>query len=185
MDTRWSTLEGAFKIKAENYELANDILETYIIKGEKRQNLTKLIPFLKMYSGLECFYCGQVIPDDDVHVDHVIPREVLNHDQLWNLVLAHSYCNLKKSNQLVGKHFIEKLIFRNENIMGSNHPWKNKISRDLGADKMSRRSNLTSHYENAKIIIGPYYWNNESSYNPATDDFYRKFITIINTGSNF
>ena len=83
-----------------------------------------------------------------IHVDHVLPRSVMNHDQIWNLVLTHSYCNMSKSDKLVGKHFMEKLIFRNENIMGSNHPWKNKISLELGSNKNLRKSNLLKHYEN-------------------------------------
>jgi FtsZ-binding cell division protein ZapB len=42
---------------------------------------------------------------------------------------------MSKSDKVVGNHFMEKLIQRNENIMGSNHPWKHKISSDLGRTK--------------------------------------------------
>ena len=33
-------------------------------------------------------------------------------------------CNMLKSDLLVADHFVQKLIIRNENIMGSSHPWK-------------------------------------------------------------
>ena len=123
---RWSLLEGAFVINQEGFELANDIREIYLTNGYKRTALTNNIPFLSGYQGNVCFYCGEPM-DSEVHVDHVLPRQVLHHDEVWNLVLAHADCNLLKSDKLVGPHFIEKLIARNENIMGSNHPWKHKI----------------------------------------------------------
>ncbi len=180
LDSRWALLEGAFTIKADNYELANEILDTYLLKGEERKNLTNNIPFLQGYQGNICFYCAEKIEEGDCHVDHVLPRMVLNHDQIWNLVLAHSYCNMSKSDKVVGEHFMEKLIQRNENIMGSNHPWKHKISSDLGRTKKLRASNLLSHYENVKSVLGNNYWFGTSSYNPQNDDFYKKLITRLN-----
>ena len=180
LDSRWALLEGAFTIKADNYELANEILDTYLLRGEERKNLTNNIPFLQGYQGNICFYCAEKIEEGDCHVDHVLPRMVLNHDQIWNLVLAHSYCNMSKSDKLVGDHFMEKLIQRNENIMGSNHPWKHKISLDLGKTKKLRASNLLKHYENVKSVLGNNYWFGASSYNPQNDDFYKKLITKLN-----
>ena len=67
------------------------------------------------------------ISKDDIHVDHVLPRQVLQHDEIWNLVLSHSICNLNKDEFWVSKYYLEKLMFRNENIMGSNHPWKKNL----------------------------------------------------------
>jgi len=180
LDARWALLEGAFTIKADNYQLANEILDTYLLKGEERKNLTSNIPFLQGYQGNTCFYCAERIEDDDCHVDHVLPRMVINNDQIWNLVLSHSYCNLSKSDKLVGNHFIEKLTLRNENIMGSNHPWKHKISLWLGRTEKSRRSNLLKHYGNVRNVLGNNYWGGISSYNPQNDDFYKRLITILN-----
>jgi hypothetical protein len=182
LDTRWALLEGAFSIKTDNFELANEIIDIYLRKGTKRKNLTNMIPFLQGYQGNTCFYCGQEIEEDDYHVDHVLPRSILNHDQIWNLVLSHSICNLSKSNKLVGKDFMEKLIFRNENIMGSNHPWKKKISSELGKTKKQRGSNLLKDYEKVKIVLGDDYWMGIDSYNPENDDFYQRLITVLNNG---
>ena len=180
LDARWALLEGAFTIKTDNYQLANEILDTYLLKGEDRKNLTNNIPFLQGYQGNTCFYCAEKIEENDFHVDHVLPRMVMNHDQIWNLVLAHSYCNMSKSDKLVGKHFMEKLILRNENIMGSNHPWKSKISLELGKTKKLRASNLLKHYENVKSVLGNNYWRGASSYTPQNDDFHKRLITVLN-----
>ena len=141
-ETRWSLLEGAFAInhKDFNFALANDIREIYLKDGYERKPLTKNIPFLSGYQGNVCFYCGEKLTDIDV--DHVLPRQVIQHDEAWNLVLSHRHCNQLKSDLLVGNHFIEKLIQRNENIMGSNHPWKAKIQSQLGNTPKKRAANF-------------------------------------------
>ena len=109
-----------------------------------------------------------------------MPRQVISHDQIWNLVLAHDECNLQKSDKLIGPHFIEKLVFRNENIMGSNHPWKRKIANDLGTTKNKRISQTKWHYERVKAVLGEVYWGSNRAYDPSKDEFYRKFITVLN-----
>jgi hypothetical protein len=103
---------------------------------------------------------------------------VLKHDELWNLVLTHKECNLSKSDHLVGKHYIEKLIRRNENIMGSNHPWKQKLEFNLGNSHHKRRKTLEFHYDNVKSVLGPYYWGGVEGYNPEHDLFYQQLITL-------
>ena len=176
---RWSLLEGAFSISIGDFELANDIRETYLLEGHERTVLTGNIPFLSGYQGNGCFYCGEAL-SSDIHVDHVLPRQVIQHDEIWNLVLAHGDCNLLKSDKLVGPHFIKKLIVRNENIMGSNHPWKHKISSSLGTTPKRRRKRLEEHYDSMRKVLGAYWWGGGPNYNPATDPFYRRFITALN-----
>jgi len=184
LSARWNLLEGAFTINRsqKTYRLANDIREVYLYDGHERTPLTQNIPFLQGYQGNMCFYCGQPIVGE-IHVDHLFPRQVIQHDQVWNLVLAHRECNLQKSDHLVGPHFVEKLAQRNENIMGSNHPWKSKISSDLGNTRTKRQSMLKKHYENMKTVLGSYYWGGSKSYNPATDPFFTRLITMLNNSS--
>jgi len=176
---RWSLLEGAFVINQSNYDLANSIRDIYLKDGYDRKPLAPTIPFLNGYQGNVCFYCGEAL-GDDIHVDHVLPRQVLNHDEIWNLVLSHSHCNMLKSDRLVGDHFITKLIARNENIMGSNHPWKAKIASALGATPHKRAKTLQYHYDNVKVAIGVSYWGGAEGYNPSSDPFYRRLITQLN-----
>lgn len=180
VDARWSLLEGAFEIAHSQIDLtlANDIRETYLKGGYERKPLTSNIPFLSGYQGNVCFYCGEELTDIDV--DHVLPRQVINHDEIWNLVLAHRHCNQLKSDYLVGPHFIEKLIRRNENIMGSNHPWKAKIRSALGEHPSDRAGSLKLHYDKVKAVMGQAYWSGDKGYNPAIDPFYKRLITQLN-----
>jgi len=152
IDTRWSLLEGAFKINQGDWTLSNDIREMYITSGYDRKPLSNNIPFLKGYQGNVCFYCGEQIEDSNINVDHVLPRQVVRHDEIWNLVLSHSLCNLHKDDFLIGKHYLEKLILRNENIMGSNHPWKKKISETLGVTKNERIKTTLKHYDDVRCM---------------------------------
>ena len=176
---RWSLLEGAFEINKENFALANDIRDIYLLKGHERKNLTTNIPFLSGYQGNMCFYCGEQM--SNVHVDHVLARQVLLHDEVWNLVLAHSDCNMLKSDRLVAEHYIIKLIARNENIMGSNHPWKKKIREALGNTPGERASNLRKHYDNVKVVLGiNNYWGGNANFRPDQDPFFRRLITKLN-----
>ena len=179
-ECRWSTLEAAFKKNQSDYnhDLVNNIREVYLQSGYGRTNITSTKPFLLPFQGDVCFYCGTVMGDSAV--DHVLPREVLCHDEIWNLVVAHSHCNGQKLDYVVGPHFIEKLIVRNENIMGSNHPWKQKISQQLGKTPQKRKENLKKHYENVKIVKGNRFWQGDESYNPEKDPLYKKLITILN-----
>ena len=179
LDARWGLLEGAFSIHQEHWDLSNDIRDIYIKNGHQRTNITKNIPFLQGYQGNTCFYCGEGL-NGDIHVDHVLPRQVVQHDEIWNLVLSHSHCNMSKLDKLVGKHYMEKLIQRNENIMGSNHPWKKKIQEALGSTPKQRASKLWYHYQNVKSVLGAYYWGGIEGYNPASDPFYIRLITKLN-----
>ena len=179
VDARWSLLEGAFLINQTQYSLTNNIREIYVADGYGRKSLTPIIPFLRGYQTNTCFYCREPILND-IHVDHVLPRQVIRHDEVWNLVLSHPECNMNKSDKVVGLHFIEKLIARNENIMGSNHPWKHKISASLGKTKSQRRSSVIKHYDNIKKVLGNNYWNGSKDYDPSKDSFHKRLITILN-----
>ena len=181
IEARWNLLEGAFSINQsqQSYQLANDIRDIYLLNGHERTPLTHNIPFLTGYQGNVCFYCGEEL-GADTHVDHVLPRQVISHDEVWNLVLSHEHCNLQKSDKLVGPHYIEKLISRNENIMGSNYPWKKKIEASLGKNPRARAQALQHHYDQVNIARGRDYWGGTPGYNPESDPFYRRLVTALN-----
>jgi hypothetical protein len=180
LDARWGLLEGAFSILHGDWKLSNSVREIYIENSTSRKNLTNNIPFLQGYQGNSCFYCGESIVNNDTHVDHVLPYQFIQHNEIWNLVLSHSICNLNKNDSLIGKHYFEKLIARNENIMGSNHPWKKKIADTLGNTRIERMKNMWKHYENARIVLKNNFWESSPTYNRATDPFFKKLITKLN-----
>jgi hypothetical protein len=181
--SRWSLLEAAFLINRDNFDLENDIRQIYLKSGYGRKDITSNRPFLSGYQNNQCFYCGQVMSEADIHVDHVLPRQVIQNDEIWNLVLSHEFCNGHKSDKLVGSHYIEKLIKRNENIMGSNHPWKQRMAEQIGNSPADRKRSMEHHYDNVKSVLGSYYWGGVESYDPETDPFYKSLITVLNNSA--
>lgn len=180
LDARWSLLEGAFTMVHGDWQLSNSVREIYLENGYSRTNITGNIPFLQGYQGNICFYCGEPVDKNDIHVDHVLPRQFIQHDEIWNLVLSHSICNLHKNDSLVGEHYFKKLIARNENIMGSNHPWKKKISDALGNTSLKRAKKMWDHYKNCRVVLKNNFWENSPNYNRETDPFFKKLITVLN-----
>ena len=179
INSRWDLLESAFEsihtkkpMESHYIDLENKLIK----RGYDRTNITSAIGALKGYQQNRCFYCGEnlYLP---IHVDHVIPRSIVNHDEIWNLVLTHAYCNQSKSDNLVGKYFIENLIDRNEGLIKSNHPLKERLIFELGSTYVNRKKKTYDQYELAKRKIDRY-WRHEK-YNPQEDIFYRKFISAL------
>ena len=182
-EMKHNMLEGAYLIKRDNFKLENDIRNIYIVKGYDRTNLSNQRDFLLAYQSNICFLCGEeLFGDETPPVEHLIQRDLLHHDEEWNLTVSHSLCNTSKSDSLVGPHYIEKLFCRNENIIGSSHPWKAKIIASLGSTKAIRRKNLIKHYENAKKVYGKNYWMGDKNYNREKDLFFKRFLTVLNNG---
>ncbi len=146
INMRWNLLEGAFSIRRTEVQLSNDERFIYLSNGYSRTNLSKMVPFLSAYQGCRCFYCGEEMSIGSIHVDHVLPRQVICHDEVWNLVLAHSFCNESKLDKLIAPYYLDKLVARNENIIGSNHPWKQQIENSVGSTPAERASFLKRQY---------------------------------------
>lgn len=173
--SRWAMLEAAFEMMRDEKSLVNDLRAFYLANGYERRNITHMRPVLNGYQHSICFYCAQQMDEGDVHVDHVIPRQFVYHDEVWNLVLAHEFCNEQKSDALPGSHYMEKLIQRNEALILSNHPLKAHLIRQLGSSASARRETVSRVYSDAAEVIR-YTWQGVRGYNPATDPFYRGFV---------
>jgi 5-methylcytosine-specific restriction endonuclease McrA len=178
VNSRWDLIEAAFQQKRSNEKLANDVRRIYLVTGYERKNITNLIPVLNGYQKGICFYCGESLEGHKIHVDHVMPRQVIYHDEIWNLVLAHEFCNEQKSDSLPSVKYIHKLIDRNEHFIASNHPIKNDLIQTLGNTAELRKKYILHIYEDVKKVI-PYTWEGIKGYNPETDEFYKSFIKSI------
>lgn len=111
-----------------NYHLAL-FLEKFNEKGDttnlllkvenvsKRSSLDQFYQVLSSFYNGKCFYCGRTIKKEAAHVDHFIPWSFVQADQLWNLVIACSSCNLFKSDKLADKFFLETIIERNNKFI--------------------------------------------------------------------
>ena len=178
VDSRWGLLEAAFQMKKGDAVLINDIRNIYLSTGYERRNITGTIPVLNGYQKGVCFYCGESMAGYEIHVDHVIPRQVIYHDEIWNLVLAHAFCNEQKSDALPSRKYIYKLIERNEHFIASNHPIRNQLIQTMGKSFLERKRFVEKVYEDVKQVI-PYTWEGIRGYNPETDAFYKSFIRSL------
>ena len=178
LDARWSLLEAAFSMNREPGVLANDVRAIYLARGYDRTAITHLRPILHAYQEGRCFYCGEMIPLGEGHVDHVIPRQFLMNDEVWNLVLAHEFCNALKSDQLPSAEFIRRLGNRNEHLIASNHPLKRHIIEQLGATPAQRARALHRIYEDAKVVIRRE-WTGLPGREPGTSEFYRRIVRSL------
>lgn len=90
--------------------LAPLIIDKVERDGAKRGSLARYLRILSDSDGNRCFYCERDLGAvRAVHVDHVIPWSFLLSDPAWDLVLACVSCNLKKSDILPARIFIDKL----------------------------------------------------------------------------
>ena len=151
----------------------------FVIRKDVRTNLTPFKPALSSYQQDRCFYCGEKLSLEENHVDHVIPFKALNHNELWNLVVAHKRCNLRKSAYLVGPHFIENLIDRNEFVIKSHLPLHKEIQADLGVTPVARKKTITDTYLFVKNEKKFRMWEGDPKYDPRNDSFYRGWIRYV------
>ena len=79
----------------------------------ERSNLTKYRKMFLEYSD-HCFYCNNYLKSGSIHVDHFIPWSYIFDNNAWNLVLVCKECNLRKSNSLPDRKFVDYLVSRDE-----------------------------------------------------------------------
>ena len=55
-----------------------------------------------------------------------------------------------------------------------------KLIHQLGETPKKRIDFHQKEYDKVKTVLGKYYWGGVDSYNPESDPFYRKLITVMN-----
>lgn len=141
-------LKGVFLEWAKFLEKINH-LPLLIAKIESDEiNRTSLKKYIMVFKDFDhCFYCNsRLAKDRHTHVDHFIPWSYIFEDEAWNLVLSCSSCNLKKSDSLPQKAFLNDLIARNESFQEKIEDLKKSIT-GLDTDK-GWRSEMKYHYKN-------------------------------------
>ena len=172
--SRWDLLEFGFEniTGEESIEIDEDL--EFVLKKKKRTQISRLRPVLNGYQEGVCFFCERKFEiNDSIHVDHLIPRDAVNHDQIWNLVLSCEDCNLWKSNHLPQKHFVQKLIDRNEFVLKSDLPLKEELRKVLGTVDKQREQMVWGQYKLAvdkKLTL----WEGKEDFTPAKDTLYKE-----------
>ena len=174
LSSRWKLLEFGFENTTKEESLEVDFDAEIVIKKNKRTPISQLRPILNGYQRGNCFYCGLKL-DGSIEVDHVIPWSAVEHDEIWNLVLAHVECNQLKLDHLPPKPFVKKLIYRNEIVLKSYLPLKEELKKVLGDSGKKRMEHVWSQYKigvNKPLTI----WGGNDKFDPSTDDFYKSWI---------
>lgn len=84
----------------------------------KRSNLSRFKPFLDIENqNHKCFFCSDLIPNESLTIDHIIPWSFLFSDDLWNLVYSHKSCNSSKSNIIPSEQLILAIEERNKFLL--------------------------------------------------------------------
>lgn len=124
-----------------------------VLEAMSVSTLPARIPSSHGYQNGLCFSCDEPLAGELVHVDHVIPRTFLNHDEIWNLVLAHGSCNLEKNARLPARWYLDKLYERNEYYIASNHPIKPHLLAQMGNSPAQRQASLERIYLEAEKVL--------------------------------
>lgn len=98
-------------------DVACRVLEKLELATPKRQDLSIYRELLwQEFEVNNCFYCGRRFAGT-IHVDHVIPWQLVREDRLWNFVLACQRCNTKKNNRLLKVEKFALVLERNEQML--------------------------------------------------------------------
>jgi hypothetical protein len=182
LDTKWTLLELGFEQRHKPTTpiiITNDTQQFYMNKGEKRISLTHLDPLLRGCQNNRCFYCEEEL-DNKAAVDHVIPFSIIGHNEIWNLVLAHKFCNELKSDRIASQAYFDKLYNRNEDIVKIKHPleMESQILRDLGSTASQRLIKMRRQYNYAwERVQEP--WIIRPGHHPESDPFFRKVVRAL------
>ena len=171
-EARWRLVETAWELNVSKalitikHDPEMEVLFTFDHEL-RRKNVTSSRDALNGYQKGYCFYCfdeihldkqAEAFPD----VDHFFPHTLKQHglgpaiDGVWNLVLACKDCNRGprgKFAALPTERLRARLHTRNEFLIGSNHPLKETLIMQTGANHTERQSFLLDFYNKAWSIL--------------------------------
>lgn len=116
LNYKWAILLEKFNTSPK---IANKVKGSYD-RGIKRNNLSKYKTILlKQYKDRPIidFYTGDVLTENEISIDHVIPWSFMFSDDIWNLVITSKSENSKKSNSIPSIDIIDKLKNRNQMLL--------------------------------------------------------------------
>jgi 5-methylcytosine-specific restriction endonuclease McrA len=139
LEARWSIVEASFTtgigpvLRSRGLRVDGEDL----VEPVRRVSVTGVRESISGFQHGRCFYCHEPLErlGDGIAVDHVYPFSLMqraawqgpNLNEVWNLVLAHGSCNGRKSNRLPTEAEVQRLLERNEAIIGSPHPLRRAL----------------------------------------------------------
>lgn len=84
----------------------------------KRNSLNKFKDYLDLENqNHKCFLCNNIISENNISIDHVIPWSYMYSDDIWNLVYVCKNCNSSKNNRIPSELEINNLKLRNQILL--------------------------------------------------------------------
>lgn len=154
IDARWRIVEASFDADIGRALIGRgvdlDLELGQLVAPVRRVPLTSIRGSIVGFQKNRCFYCHETLSDifsGGVHVDHVFPRHWMNTgswrgphlDRVWNLVLACSSCNLRKSGRNPTNDEVRRLLVRNDAIAQSLYPLRTTLALSMGGAKTAEQ----------------------------------------------
>jgi HNH endonuclease len=87
------------------------------IRRRSLQSFKKILLLQFGENQIRDFYTNEIVPMDEISIDHVIPWSFIYDDDIWNLVVTSKSYNSSKNNHIISEQYIEKLEKRNEQLL--------------------------------------------------------------------
>lgn len=169
LDARWRIVEASFDAGVGRSIMGGlrfDDTSGQLVVAAQRVALTSLRASIDGFQYGRCFYCHEPLGDlngPHIHVDHVFPFKWMTTGSwegpdlngVWNLVLAHDSCNLKKSYRNPTDDEIRRLIARNDAIAESPVPLRRTLEIAMGAsgsDAAKKRNQFMTDVRNLTTV---------------------------------
>lgn len=174
VEARWNLVEVSWGLglgsRIVSFEMEPDAdpdpLHLYAPRRLRRAPVIGVRDALSGYQNGRCAYCGTEFTDigrSRVAVDHVIPFLLMSHGwqdgdlhQVWNFVLACWACNSAKRDRPPAKEWMPWLVERAEQLIGSHHPLRETLMKQLGKDAEEREQTLVRRYTEATTLLRPW-----------------------------
>lgn len=171
-EARWRLVETAWELKVSRALVSvdhdPDTEQLFTLDGKlRRKSVTSSRDALNGYQMGYCFYCFDEIHLDEgkasfPEVDHFFPHTLKQQgfgssiDGVWNLVLACRDCNRGEGGKFASvptERLLSRLSIRNEFLIDSNHPLRETLMRQTGAQGSDRHAFLSKTYERAWALL--------------------------------
>jgi hypothetical protein len=166
LDARWKIVEASFDAGIGRNLMGGlrfDDTSGQLVVTAQRVPLTSLRASIDGFQYGRCFYCHEPLGDlngPDIHVDHVFPFKWMTTGSwrgpdlngVWNLVLAHEWCNRKKWFRNPTDDEIRRLIARNDAIAESPVPLRRTLEIAMNASGPSAAAKRRQFVANVRNL---------------------------------
>lgn len=165
---QWSDLVARINGLPEHH------LEGFLF-GAERVDLGPVRQPLMDLQDHRCFYCGRAVSPGDAHVDHFLPWSRVPLDDLGNLVVADSRCNLSKRDFLVGGEIVSQWSTRDPEAL-------DRIRRDHDWDYNPDRTRAAASVVYRQLSPGVPLWRGKDLFRDLDEAEHATILAALRSG---